>query len=68
VRVQGIQSKSLSIWAGTPLITRDFSDVKGFAMVTHEKIEAHNVLVGRTVEEIEYTDYVVEGEATATPK
>lgn len=61
VRIQGTQSKSLSLWAGTPLITSDFIDVNGFAMVTHEKIEAHNVLIGRTVEEIAYRDYEVVG-------
>jgi hypothetical protein len=62
-RVQGTQSKSSSFWAGTPLITRDFTNVNGFAMVTHEKIEAHNFLLGQTVEEIEYKDYKVVGDA-----
>jgi hypothetical protein len=32
-------------------------------MVTHEKIEAHNFLLGQTVEEIEYKDYKVVGDA-----
>jgi len=63
VRVQGTQSKRSSLWAGTPLITRDFTNVNGFAMVTHEKIEAHNFLLGQTVEEIEYKDYKVVGDA-----
>ena len=31
VRVQGTQFRSQSIWAGTPLVTRDFTSVKGFA-------------------------------------
>jgi len=65
VRVQGTQSKSSSLWAGTPLITRDFTNVNGFAMVTHEKIEAHNFLLGQTVEEIEYRDYKIVGDARA---
>ena len=63
VRVQGTQSKSSSLWAGAPLITRDFTNVNGFAMVIHEKIEAHNFLLGETVEEIEYKDYKVVGDA-----
>ena len=63
VRVQGTQSKSSSLWAGTPLVTRDFTKINGFAMVTHEKIEAHNFLLGQTVEEIEYKDYEVVGNA-----
>jgi outer membrane lipoprotein-sorting protein len=62
-RVQGTQSKSSSLWAGTPLVTRDFTNVNGFAMVTHEKIEAHNFLLGQTVEEIEYKDYKLVGDA-----
>jgi hypothetical protein len=62
-RVQGTQSKSSSLWAGTPLITRDFTNINGFAMVVHEKIEAHNFLLGQTVEEIEYKDYKVVGDA-----
>jgi len=62
VRVQGTQSQSSSLWAGTPLITRDFTDFNGLAMVTHEKIEAHNFLLGQTVEEIEYMDYKVVGD------
>jgi hypothetical protein len=62
-RVQGTQSRSLSLWAGTPLITRDFTNVNGFAMVTHERIEAHNFLLGQTVEEIDYKDYKVVGNA-----
>lgn len=67
-RVQGTQSKSSSLWAGTPLITRDFTNVNGFAMVTHEKIEAHNFLLGQTVEEIEYKDYKVVGDAKSAVK
>ena len=63
VRVQGTQSKSSSLWAGTPLITRDFTNVNGFAMVIHEKIEAHNFILGQTVEEVEYKDYKVVGDA-----
>src|SRR5271168_4635664 len=63
VRVQGTQSKSSSLWAGTPFITRDFANVNGFAMVVHEKIEAHNFLLGQTIEEIDYNDYTVTGSA-----
>jgi len=67
-RVQGTQSKSSSLWAGTLLITRDFTNVNGFAMVTHEKIVAHNFLLGQTVEEIEYKDYKVVGDAKSAAK
>jgi hypothetical protein len=49
--------------AGTPLITRDFTNVNGFAMVTPERIEAHNFLLDQAVEEIEYKDYKIVGHA-----
>ena len=42
VRIRGTQSKSSSLLAGSPLITREFADVSGFAMVVHEEIEAHS--------------------------
>jgi hypothetical protein len=57
VRIQGTQSKSSSIWAGLPLITRDFADISGFAMVVHEEIQAHNLLLGKTVMKIDYEGY-----------
>ena len=52
VRIRGTQSKSSSILAGSPLITRDFAHISGFAMVVHEEIEAHTFLFGQTVVKI----------------
>lgn len=57
VRIRGTQSGSSSLWAGLPLITRDFAEVNGFAMVIHEEIEAHNFLFGQTVMKIDYDGY-----------
>ena len=57
VRIRGTQSKSSSILAGLPLITRDFADVSGFAMVVHEEIEAHTFLLGQTVIKTDYDGY-----------
>jgi hypothetical protein len=63
VRIRGTQSKSSSMLAGMPLITRDFADVSGFAMVVHEEIEAHNFLLGQTVIKIDYDGYDIQRDA-----
>jgi hypothetical protein len=63
VRIQGIQAKSSSLLAGLPLVTRDFADISGFAMVVHEEIEAHNFLLGQTVIKIDYDGYDIQRDA-----
>ncbi len=63
VRIQGTQSKSSSLLAGIPLITRDFADISGFAMAVHEEIEAHNFLLGQTVIKIDYDGYDIQRDA-----
>jgi len=60
VRMRGTQSKSSSLLAGLPLITRDFAPVSGFAMVVHEEIEAHTFLFGQTVIKIDYDGYDIQ--------
>jgi hypothetical protein len=60
VRIRGTQSKSSSLLAGIPLITRDFADISGFAMVVHEEIEAHTFLFGQTVIKIDYDGYDIQ--------
>jgi hypothetical protein len=60
VRIRGTQSRSSSLLAGVPLITRDFAPVSGFAMVVHEEIEAHTFLFGQTVVKIDYDGYDIE--------
>jgi hypothetical protein len=60
VRIRGTQSRSSSFWAGSPLITRDFAHINGFAMVVHEEIEAHTFLFGQTVIKIDYDGYDIQ--------
>ena len=60
VRIRGTQSKSSSLLAGMPLITRDFADVNGFAMTVHEEIVAHTFLFGQTVIKIDYDGYDIQ--------
>ena len=60
VRIRGTQSRSTSLLAGVPLITRDFAPISGFAMVVHEEIEAHTFLFGQTVIKIDYDGYDIQ--------
>ncbi|QNI30396.1 hypothetical protein H7849_14615 [Alloacidobacterium dinghuense] len=60
VRIRGTQSRSSSLFAGVPLITRDFAPISGFAMVAHEEIEAHTFLFGQTVIKIDYDAYDIQ--------
>ncbi len=60
VRIRGTQSRSSSLLAGVPLITRDFAPISGFAMVVHEEIEAHTFLLGQTVIKIDYDGYDIQ--------
>ncbi len=60
VRIRGTQSRSSSLLAGLPLITRDFANISGFAMVVHEEIEAHTFLFGQTVIRIDYDGYDIQ--------
>ena len=63
VRIRGTQSKSSSLLAGMPLITRDFADISGFAMVVHEEIEVHTFLLGETIIKIDYDGYDIQRDA-----
>ena len=60
VRIRGTQSRSSSLLAGLPLITRDFAHISGFAMVVHEEIEVHTFLFGQTVIKIDYDGYDIQ--------
>ena len=63
VRIRGTQAKSSSLLAGMPLVTRDFKEISGFAMVVHEEVEAHTFLLGETVIKIDYDGYDIQGNA-----
>jgi hypothetical protein len=60
VRIRGTQSRSSSLLAGLPLVTRDFAHINGFAMVVHEEIEVHTFLFGQTVIKIDYDGYDIQ--------
>jgi len=59
VKIEGIGSKSPSIWAGPTQMMRQYVNVSGFAMATHARAVANNFLFGQTVVTIDYSDYQV---------
>jgi hypothetical protein len=59
-RLEGVASKSPSVFAGTTHMMRQYARVDGFAMATHARAESNTFLYGRTVVTIDYTDYKIE--------
>jgi hypothetical protein len=57
VRVEGIASKSPSVFAGTTHMMRQYSNIDSYAMSKHARAESNSALFGRTVVTIDYSDY-----------
>lgn len=56
-QIDGIASRSPSVWAGTTRMMRQYANVDGFAMATHARAQSDSFWFGRTVVTIDYTDY-----------
>jgi hypothetical protein len=57
VEVEGIASKSPSIFAGTTHMMRRYTNMQGHAMATRARAESSSLLFGRTVVTIDYSNY-----------
>jgi hypothetical protein len=57
VEIEGIASRSPSIFAGTTHMMRRYTNISGFAMAEHARAESNSALFGRTVVTIDYSDY-----------
>jgi hypothetical protein len=57
VEVEGVASKSPSVFAGTTKMMRRYAETQGYAMATHAHAESSSFLFGRTVVTIDYSDY-----------
>ena len=57
VEVEGVASKSPSVFAGTTKMMRRYATMQGYAMATHARAESNSLLFGRTVVTIDYNDY-----------
>lgn len=60
VQIEGVASKSPSIFAGTTRMMRQYVNIDGFPMATHARAESNSALFGRTVVTIDYIDYKLE--------
>ena len=56
-QVEGVASKSPSIFAGNTKMMRRYADMNGYAMATHARAESSSFFYGRTVVTIDYSDY-----------
>jgi len=60
VQVEGLASKSPSIFAGTTHMMRRYANMQGHAMAIHARAESSSLLFGRSVVTIDYSDYQFE--------
>jgi len=57
VRLEGIATKSPSVFTGPAHMMRQYVNMSGYGMATHARAESDSFLFGRTVVTIEYLDY-----------
>jgi len=60
LRLEGVSSKSPSIFAGTTHMQREYADLDGFSMATHARAESSAFLYGTTIVTIDYTGYNIQ--------
>ncbi len=60
VEVEGVASRSPSVFAGTTKMMRRYANISGYAMATHARAESNSFFLGRTVVIIDYSDYQLE--------
>jgi len=60
VEVEGVASRSPSVFAGTTQMMRRYANISGYAMATHARAESNSFFFGRTVVVIEYSDYRIQ--------
>ena len=59
VQIQGIASKSPSVFTGPTQMMRQYANVSGFSEATHARAVANSFLFGQTVITIDYRDYQI---------
>ena len=57
VQIEGVASKSPSVFAGTTHMMRQYVNIGGYPMATHARAESNSFLFGRTVVVIDYSNY-----------
>jgi len=56
-QIDGIGTKSPSIFSGAAHMMRQYVQIDGFSMAAHARAESDSFLLGRTVVTIDYSDY-----------
>jgi hypothetical protein len=57
VQVEGVASRSPSVFAGSTKMMRRYANMQGYAMATLARAESISMLFGKTVVTIDYSDY-----------
>jgi hypothetical protein len=60
VQIQGVSSKSPSVFTGPTQMMRQYASVSGFAMATHARAVSNSFLLGETVVTIDYKGYAMQ--------
>ena len=58
--IDGVSSRSPSMFSGPAKMMRQYTSMNGFAMATHARAESDSTLFGRTILTIDYSDYQVQ--------
>ncbi len=59
VRIEGSPSASVSIWAGTPHIQQEFSEINGVWLPVHTQATSSGLFLGTSELDVRYKDYHV---------
>ncbi len=60
IQIEGIASKSVSVFSGPTQMMRQYAGMDGYAMATHARAVADSTLFGRTVIKIDYLNYGIQ--------
>lgn len=62
VQLEGVASKSASMFAGPAQISRQYATIGGFPMATHARAVSNSALLGQTVIKIDYSGYQIQAQ------
>jgi hypothetical protein len=60
IRIEGRPAASISFWAGSPYVVREYMDIGEFSFARKSHAVSQSFLLGHSELDIEYTDYHVE--------
>jgi outer membrane lipoprotein-sorting protein len=59
VQIQGVSSRSPSLFSAPPQMMRKYANVSGFAEATHAQAVSNSFLFGKTIVTIDYSNYQI---------